>query len=198
LAAGASKRVPLLLNLSGGVDSTYAAWLLLTQGERLLIHHCVLRNHEHRDVQESLAVSRVLAWLTREGLNNWDYIETRFDYGTLPYIIRDIEVIRFLSGVILRRREWRKITTVVASGIAEDPVLDDAEKARIHGIMEGVAGRPVELIRPIRHMPKSEVIAAMPPELYALTWYCRRPRKGRTCGRCKTCGHVLAAEKSRA
>jgi 7-cyano-7-deazaguanine synthase in queuosine biosynthesis len=184
---------PLLLNLSGGVDSTYAAWLLLSQGERLLIHHCVLRNHERRDVKESQAVKAVLNWFSRQGFTRWQYVETGFDYGNTRFIIPDIEVIRFITGLVLRRRSLRHITTVVASGIAEDPVLDAAEKARIHGIMEAAAKRPVELIRPIRHMSKADIIAAMPPELFALTWYCRRPHNGGPCGKCRTCGHVRGA-----
>lgn len=184
----------VLLNLSGGLDSSYALWKLLSDERDVLVHHVELRSHEGRQPLEKRAVQRVTQWLKGRGFK-FEVVTTRFDYGNAGWITRDIEVVRFITGVLLMSPERQHIDTVVASGVAEDPDLSDEEKARIHSLLEGAARRPIALERPIRHMSKAEVLAAMPPQLAKLCWYCRTPKQGRPCGSCKTCHHVAEARK---
>ena len=187
-----------LLTLSGGIDSTYALWKLLREGRRLLVLHVDLNSHEGRVRHEDKAVQRITRWLRGQGLHRFELVTAKFDYGTLGWITRDVEVIRFIAGVTLASPSRRHIDTVIASGIAEDPHLPDAEVARIRAILESAARRPIAIERPIRHMAKAEIIADMPPELFRLCWYCRKPQQGRTCGKCRTCKHVTAALKGAA
>lgn len=186
----------VLLTLSGGIDSTYALWRLLSDGHKVVVLHVDLRNWEGRALRERGAVRQVLEWLTDHGLTEWEYVEVCHDYGTLMNTVRDIELIRFHAGVTLRQRRYRGIDTVVASGILEDPDLPDEDVARIRQILEATAARPVRLWRPIRRMPKAQIIADMPEGLLRAAWYCRRPRGRVTCGRCRTCGHVADAAAS--
>ena len=68
---------------------------------------------------------------------------------------------------------------------AQDPTLDwFAKGLQIAGL---VAGRDIGWLWPLAEITKPQIIAALPDELLALTWSCRRPRRGRPCGRCLTC-----------
>ena len=74
--------------LSGGLDSTFTCRKLLKENKdkRYLIVHCNMTNHEGRMSYEKEATKKVLMHLRYEGLNNFDYNECSFDYGTLKKV----------------------------------------------------------------------------------------------------------------
>lgn len=184
-----------LLNISGGVDSVYVAWdHLRNRRGRLLLHHCEFRTKSRRWEAEAKALNEVLAWFDANGLTDYEIARTGFDYGTLD-TIWDIEVIGFLTGVILRKRP--EINTVLLTATADDMELKNISRRqkRRADIIELVANRPVRLIQPVSHVRKAAMIAELPADLYALTWSCRKPKDGKPCGKCYTCRTIAGTYK---
>jgi len=194
------QRKPLLVNLSGGVDSVYAAWRLLGAGHRLLLHHCVMRNDEGRADVEKAAVGQVLEWLRDSKLRRFDYIESGYDHGTLGRLPYDVEVIGFLTGVILRDPARHRITTVVVSSNAGDVSVTKPGSPRVvrrQQIAEMVAGRRLRWWVPFSTVTKQQMVADLPGELREMVWSCRKPRDGGTCKVCRPCREIAEFEKGR-
>ena len=191
-----SKQDPVLVNLSGGVDSTYLAWGLLSAGYRLVIHHAVLINSTGRHGEERVAVERVLRWLDREGLDRYEYVTTRLDLTDLGWVPYDIEVVGFLSGTVLRSPGRQRVRTVAVSSNADDATARDPNTTRgrvRQKVTESMANRPIDWWWPIRDRSKADLVAAMPTDLLAATWWCREPTgNGKLCDRCRTCRQMSA------
>ena len=186
----------VLHNLSGGVDSAFVAWDWLRQHpERLLIHHCHLVTKQKRTPKEAEAVTAILAWLRREGLDHFDFVESTFDYGTIGTGVYDIEVIGFISAVILRGRRYKDVDTILVPASANDMRLNkiSERQERRKALVELMnPGKRVRFVYPIEHLEKRELLRTMPQELRGLTWSCRRPKNGEPCGKCHACRSVKA------
>lgn len=183
----------VLLNLSGGIDSAYCAYKLLKEGRSLLIHHCVLKNIENRHEQEYKAVQHCLDFFKKNGLNNFEYVETFFDYGTVKVLIYDVEIIGFLSGLILRNPNFYNIKQIAVSVNKNEPTGQNLECPRrvsantCTKTLLNLINRDVQFIYPIINMTKEEIINDCPKDLLSGLWWCRRPQNGNKCGQCKTC-----------
>jgi 7-cyano-7-deazaguanine synthase in queuosine biosynthesis len=191
----------LLLNLSGGVDSVYAAWKLLEQGHRLILHHCVLRNREGRHDVEARAVREVASWLRDHRLRAFTLLESGYDHGNLGRLPYDVEVVGFLTGVVLRDPSRRNIDTVVVSANSADATVTAPTTARIvrrRQLAEVMVGRKLNWWVPFAHVSKAAMVAEIPPALLRLCWWCRRPRGSRPCRQCRTCREINALPQVRA
>ena len=191
----------LLLNLSGGVDSVYAAWRLLTDGHRLILHHCILRNREGRHDVEARAVRLVASWLRDHRLRAFTLLESGYDHGNLGRLPYDVEVLGFLTGVVLRDPSRRKIDTVVVSANSADASVTAPTTSRIvrrRQLAEAMVGRRLNWWIPFAHMTKAQMIAELPAELLELCWWCRRPQGTMPCRRCRTCREINALPQVRA
>jgi hypothetical protein len=195
-------------------------WKYLSKGKHVLVHHCDMKNHEGRSAVEMHAVKSILEWLASEGLTNFKYLETRFDYGNVSSIVRDIEVVYFISGAILRNPVYSSIVEIAVSANAHDESNNPNEKSvvRRREILASMLPRKnfegydslAQLTFPIIHKTKKEIISEMPKELFYKTWFCRRPIafnsedqmvprnhhtaiKWRACKDCTPCRHVIDA-----
>jgi 7-cyano-7-deazaguanine synthase in queuosine biosynthesis len=190
----------VLINFSGGIDSTYAAWDALRSGETPLLHHCVLKSRGDRWRYERQAVIKILEYFNKVGLSKYKFIESGFDYGTLNYLIYDVEVIGFLSGVVLRNPKHKNIDRVVVSVNANDPTgrdINNFRRTQANAYTELVAGKSIQWEYPMIHMEKSELIKKMPPELVKACWWCRRPQQnGKACGYCRSCKETFPDAKA--
>lgn len=181
-----------LLGLSGGLDSAYLAWRLLDAGYRLHLFHVEYRTGQRRWPKEDAAHRAVLDWLAARGLTDWTIQRMSVEVGRLGYRYLDWEFFAWASGMILRAPQYRDITHIAMASCREDPARPETW-ARQLKIMELLAMRPLQIIRPKKRWSKTEFIADMPPDLFRLCWYCRRPDGDEPCHRCHTCRLVDAA-----
>jgi 7-cyano-7-deazaguanine synthase in queuosine biosynthesis len=185
----------VLINYSGGIDSVFAAWQALKQGERVLIHHCILKNRNNRYNSEKAATAATLNYFKKVGLTNYKYVESGFDYGTIGYLIYDVEIIGFLTGVVLRNPRYSNLDRVIVSVNANDPTgrdINNFRRSRANLYAESVSGKSIKWEYPMIHMTKEEIIGKMPKELALSCWWCRRPKSsGKPCGSCPPCKEVL-------
>jgi len=186
------KRV--LVNLSGGIDSAYCLYLALQAGCDVLAHHIVLKNHEGRQDVERRATYDILAWMESQRLpGRITYVESGFDYGSLGYVVRDLNVWSFLTGVILANPRHRDRAVVISSHLDSPFMTDPVRDQRRRDLVRAVCTVEPEWVYPIGHMTKAQVVQVCPPDLLQLCWWCRRPENGRPCHRCHTCQQVDAA-----
>jgi len=186
-----------LINLSGGIDSTFALYRYLKNNpeEKALIHFCHLINHEGREPYESKAVSNILQWLSENNLNNFKFVESQFDYKSLGNIIRDVELLSFLTAVICQNPAHQTISEVILSVNKDEKnrytnKFYNDELIRREKLVKLIAKRYIKFKFPICEMTKTDIIQEMPKELFDLCWYCRRPKNGKVCNSCHTCNLV--------
>ena len=185
----------LLVNLSGGVDSVYATWRLLADGHRLVLHHCVMRNREGRHEAEARAVRAVAAWLRSNRLRAFSLVESGYDHGNVGRMPYDVEIIGFMTGVVLRDPARSRIKTVVVSANASDVSVTKPTTSRVvrrRQLAEVMLGKPLNWWIPFAQVTKAEMVAALPPDLLGLCWWCRTPRGSDPCGRCRPCREINA------
>ena len=136
------------------------------------------------------------------GLNNFIYEETGFDYGTCGQLLLDIAVITF--SAMVAAKQHNSITKYVRCGQLEDVEREEAQ-IQAYGadneeirdkLPKLILGKNLEVVRPNINKTKQQVIEELPSSLFKLTWYCRTPFRSPNpipCGRCKTCLEVEQA-----
>ena len=190
-----NKKPIALIQLSGGIDSTYVLyqWLMDNPDELILVHHIDLINHERRHKREQIAVDKILYWLKDHGLDNFTYIKSTFDYGGIGSIIKDVEVCNFFIGIILRSNKWNAIRSVLMPIYKRENVLRQTRANRLRKLVSNDSIEEekygVTVLYPIENKTKQEVMALMPEDLLKLCWYCRYG-SSKPCGKCITCVEV--------
>lgn len=193
------------LSFSGGIDSAYVLYLLLSQGERVLVHHTRLKNRQGRDGKEYEAVGNVLQWLKDQDLpGSYDYVESAMDHTHLPHFRRDIFIWAWQTGCLLGNPAYRHIKKVATcrhlNSYTDFEGPEQAkEDARMlyHDMLPMLAGRDdIIIVQPLKDLTKKDIIEQAPEELRKLSWSCRRPTKdGKPCHQCLTCKHIDLAHK---
>ncbi len=197
LVYGDEVKATTLIQLSGGVDSTYVLWKWLKEhpDEYCVVHHIVMEYSERkkkmfgdkRHFNEREAVDKILKWLDSQGLNNYFYIENKLDWGNFLTHSYDVETCGFFAGVILRSERWESVKNVILPIYGYD---SDRELNRLD-VMDIISYRnDINVYYPLSVMEKWQVINELPEELFNLTFYCRTPEDGRQCGKCFTCQEV--------
>lgn len=187
--------------LSGGIDSVWALWKHLTTTDApIRTHHVHLHNWEGRAALEGEAVAKVLAWARDNGFaRRVTHTESTTDFGSIRRIPRDHHAWGYWAGCIFFAEPdlKRVIRTFhldsVRAGV-DSPERRRADEAWRRPI-EFISQRPVELVWPMIHMTKAEVVRDLPDELLKLCWWCRRPNGRKACHACHTCHQVDAALK---
>jgi len=196
---GRAVKPDTMINLSGGVDSTYAAYKALSSGRSVLLHHCVLKSRTNRWSQEKKSVDHALKYFIRMGLDNYSYIETGFDYGKISYLIYDVELIGFLTGLVLRNPKYESVNEVIVSINSDDPSAKDLQtdrRVRSNLLGNTVAGKEINFSYPYIGMTKKQMVQDTPVDLLKGLWWCRVPVGGNKCGRCRPCREINALTKS--
>ena len=182
---------------SGGLDSTAMLVKLLAQGEdELRVHHVRMVNKEARAGAEQSAVERIVGWC-REHYRPFRYSESGLDFAELEAIPIDYLSIAFVACQVAI--DTPRCDRIAVAALARDTDIEN-RSARQRRVFDALyecyrarkLGEPqVQWIYPLYQSSKQELAAALPAELVALTWSCRRPvREGggfRPCGACKAC-----------
>ena len=196
---GRAVKPTVMINFSGGIDSVYAAYDHLKSGTPVLLHHCILKSRTNRWQQEKKAVHHALNYFTNNKLDNFVYVETSFDYGKITYMIYDVELIGFLTGLVLRNPKYKSINKVVVSVNANDPSALDRNtprRIRANALTDIVLEKPIEFEYPYVDITKKDMIYGLPKDLLKGLWWCRTPRGGNKCGSCKPCREINPIIKS--
>lgn len=189
-----------LLLLSGGIDSVQVLHARCVAGLATRTHFVRLSNWEGRANAESRAVRAALAWFRRKGFGHLiTHTESSFNYGGLRYVVRDHNIWGLMAGIILANPKNAHITKVLRT-FHRDSVRGGRDSA--HGraaerawaeTVTRIGHGDIEFVYPQEGMTKGEIMSALPDDLLALTWYCRRPLRGQPCHECHTCKQVDAA-----
>ena len=180
-----------LIQLSGGIDSTYVLWkwLLENPDDYCLVHHITFNynnNEDARTEKQLQSVDNILRWFDSQGLDNYFYLQNEFDYGNFTSIIYDVEICGFLSGVILRSPRWSNIDTIILP--IYNKLSNREERRRM--VTNITSKKDMNFIYPLSGISKDQVMESMPNELLSLCWYCRSPIDGMKCGECHSCKDV--------
>jgi 7-cyano-7-deazaguanine synthase in queuosine biosynthesis len=189
-----------LINISGGVDSIYCAWKLLTENpdQIYLLHHVTSSKKflpdNSRIKKEKKAVDDFLEYLKKNAITNFAYLESKL-YTMDPKINRilDIEMVGIYTGIILRT--YRSIENIIISANVEDLQQSNGynlrSKTRFEIINAISRNHPINYIYPISDLTKRQITEKMPVDLLELCWYCRNPNlDGTTCGKCQPCRNI--------
>jgi 7-cyano-7-deazaguanine synthase in queuosine biosynthesis len=187
--------------LSGGLDST--AMLVKLLGEtrdELRVHHIRMTNREARAEAEQAAVERIVAWC-RDRYRAFRYSESALDFSALQAIPIDYLSIAFVACQVAI--DTPRCNRIAVAALARDTDIENrsARQRRVFDTLYECyrarkLGEPeVQWVYPVYHSTKAELAAALPPQLVALTWSCRRPvrrveqdgERWRPCGACKAC-----------
>lgn len=196
-------RTHTLIMLSGGLDSLYVLHEALTRTDDVLwVHHVNLINREQRHRAEALACANIAAWCT-EHTRPFRYTESTIDHSAFELFGRDLLMVAFEAGLVVQNAHalWKRGFDRWMLGYCQEeanelvngvPVAHSARR----GLTETcIATSAAPLVAPPLHsgplLSKRAQLEALPPELAALAWTCRRPiwrqDTPTECGACKTC-----------
>lgn len=190
-----------LINFTGGLDSTYAVWdyLVKNPNKRLLIHHCELRNYQSRADKETVACNNIIEWLRSQGFKNFEYIKTKYDQGMFRSTINDIEIIGFMTAMILRSNAitiGEIAITASAQDLTQGPSYELRSKSRYEIIKLISRKENIKYTYPIINLSRWYMLQNLPKELKEMLWFCRKPINDKPCRICKTCRWTLPYLKS--
>lgn len=204
-----AKEPTVMINFSGGVDSTFYLyrWLLDNRDKTILVHHCLLFKIR-REVEKN-AVDSILQYFREKGYDNFVYAETEFSRKGISGLLYDVEVVYFMSGMLLKNK-YTEVDTVIMPRCNEDlkanvQLAKHLEKGHAQNtfavpgarayhtmmFMRMLTGRDFDFISNYRHIPKAEMIRSLPPELIDLMWFCRTPVDNLPCKECFNCKRVI-------
>lgn len=191
--------IETLLNFSGGIDSTYVLyqWLRNNPTKKILVHHIHIRNIEKRYEKEAIAVENILQWLRDHGLDNFEYIESTFDYEQAKGLCLDGMIVTLFTSLITQGYPNLK-ETFLCTPLDEKLRLGNqliGRRNKYQILREAISvGHQLKTTEVVIHLFKKEIIQGLPRDLFELTWYCRKPMpNGDTCKECHTCQQVAVS-----
>lgn len=140
---------------------------------------------------EAKATRQVLEYIQSKG-GIVTHTESSVDFGRM-WIPKNYHLWAYWAGVIMASPSGKNIQSIIiprhSDAFRGGPGGPSAQKSDLayKGHVKLLCGREPELIYPIAHMTKAEVIRSMPLELLELCWWCRTPRNSRPCHNCMTC-----------
>lgn len=202
-------RPTILLSFSGGLDSTGALHMLLTdekyRGYVIHCHHVQLINPERRHSFEKVAVERIIRFYSRRFPGRLTH---SLSIMSSPIVNRrimyDSDVVKMIAGFIDVSSDGnvKKVAIGVTSTDDEDQWVKDMVKRGYDILDLYLAESGSEMVYPVRHMSKGEVYDMLPPMVRSMTWSCRRPimeggKPPRECGECKPCKDLIEIRRWR-
>ncbi len=194
------------------MDSTYYLWKWLQENpkDKILVHHCLFLKRRLKEEKE--ATDNILAYLRSQKLTNFKYVETGMQKGNLGGRTLDVEMLSGMAAIVVKchpsvktvllpycREECSALHGHVLKAGGFEGFDDGHRYSVVNRVMETLTKRSFDYViykgSDGGLLSKKEMIHTMPKELFGMTWYCRRPRKGRPCSNCHTCRKVARALK---
>lgn len=196
-----------IVMLSGGLDSTYAAYKLLKTTDSIIhLHHCEqikggLNNSQWK--VETIQIPKIVEWLRNEFPDRQiQFTTSKFEYQNPYWNGWDISHFTIFSIDVARSIYMRdcgaliKIALGIENTVNPDELLEwrMEEMQTIFDVMTKRMNNTPQFIFPIIEDTKLDILNKMPQELIDLTWSCRSPQKvGDTyikCGICPSCREI--------
>lgn len=192
-----------LVMFSGGVDSTYLLWNLLTQtNDRIHAHHISMRTaSEPRWEMEGIATTNL--WTELLKIRPFDVSSSVLDLDVLPYTGWDSDAQLYIGARVAAAINADKVTLTlgVTANDAKRPVIRDRVRRDVLNnlwlaLRESIDDEQRDRIDPkvafpIKDMTKRQIVEQLPTNLRYLTWSCRFPNKvdgmAVPCGTCLPC-----------
>lgn len=189
-----------LLMLSGGADSAAALIKLLTEErDPVFCHHIIISDRESRTrfKAEDLACSKVVKYC-REQYRDFTYTKSVWDFP-LRYFGWNLTLCAFVGARVLRSFPEAQINRY-AVGVIDEPHtlgsweerVEEAQATFYAGLITAKLPYRPEIIWPVAHMTKADILNFLPPALAAMVSFCRNPSEPtpgtfRPCGNCVSC-----------
>jgi 7-cyano-7-deazaguanine synthase in queuosine biosynthesis len=186
-----------MITLSGGLDSTFVLWQHFQQNptdEPFVLHINLINKGEPRYERELIACRNIVNYFRNKGYKMTFYASPVFNYGNLPRItIKDIQIVAMFQAIVLKTPQYQSINECKLGWHKGEVNSDEINRGyRVKAMFESLeVGRPIELLFPIEHMTRAEMISQLPKELLSLISSCRKPISNKPCGKCKTCKEFL-------
>ena len=193
-AAPARKRSTLVM-LSGGIDSVYVLWKLLTESDdEIIAHHINFVNNERRHVIEAQRCRQIVSYL-RRSLRPFEYTESTLDHRAYAFFGYDMVAVGFEAGLAAHSHLFRKNRPIDRWTFGACVEEEIGVQGRWPHVLACCAANCFPHEAPeffaLPTVTKQEEVHSLPPDLVNLSWGCRRPvmtESGyRACGICKTC-----------
>lgn len=189
-----------LLMLSGGADSAAALIKLLSEsGEQVFAHHIVIVDSESRTryKAENIACDRLVAYC-RKHYRDFVYTKSLWNFP-LRYFGWNLTLCAFVGARVIRSFPAAGITRYAVAVIDEPHTLgmwkERVEEARatfFAGLVTARLQHQPEIVWPVAHMTKQEILEFLPQDVVAMVSFCRNPIEledgsFRPCGMCISC-----------
>ena len=189
-----------LLMLSGGADSAAALVKLLTETDELVFaHHIINRDRESptRFVAEHLASQRIAQYCL-EHYRKFTYSHSAWDFQ-LPYFGWNLTLAAFVGARVVRSFPGAGIDKF-ALGVIDEPRTLGQWDERVREFTATFEAALItaklktipEIVFPVGHMTKRDVIQFLPRDLLEMVSFCRNPLpqgqdRFAPCGKCISC-----------
>ena len=186
--------------LSGGADSAAALIKLLSENqEPVFAHHIIIADSESttRYKTEDAACDRLVEYCR---LHYRDFVYTRslWDFP-LPYFGWNLTLCAFVGARVIRSFPAARITRY-AVGVIDEPHtlgvwserVEEARATFFAGLITARLPYQPEIVWPVMHMSKRDILDFLPPEVIEMVSFCRNPSElgdgtFRPCGTCVSC-----------
>ena len=186
-----------ILMFSGGIDSTYLAWKLMSSGIFLNLHHVSIRNDSEKMWKPQYnAIFGIIKYFIENGMN-FKYTQSEFHFFGWSQIGFDSDIL-LLAAQKVAQNFVGEVEVILGWNPADmlRPRIADRAKRNVtaniwSALVQSAPNRDMiaDLKYPLIEWDKTkeEMIQEMPKDLLDMTWSCRRPVDGNPCGRCHAC-----------
>jgi hypothetical protein len=203
------EREAVLLMFSGGLDSAFLLWWLLTKTNyKVFAHHIRhMTTGEPRWQEEATACSK-LEVFCRDNYRDFEYTTSVFDFRGFNYVGWDSDLQVLVASKVIVNLPAQNISAAIGwtKDDAERPIVMDRVERGITRRMWEVCRDSIDneerrnQIDPNLWFPlidnnyyKKDIIKECPPEILEMAWTCRRPKRPgigqptKPCGNCHAC-----------
>jgi len=177
------RKYKILVNFSGGVDSTAMVLQLLSEGKQIVIHHCMIKFGVHRYKHEFQAVGSIIKKLREDFPGQFVYIQTSIDISQFKRTYDSLHTFNMASAIAFSNPGIKEIYF----GLNKN---DNAASFDYQKIVSAVGSNMPTVQMPLINKTKSEIKEDIRKHqgYLELCFWCRKDRPENTpCGVCPAC-----------